>query len=276
MRKKLMKNTNTNWKAATIGNIIVSDKGEVAKVNEDGTYTEVPLHIHKGGKQSGYCQYYVAYVNGFRLSVHRLVAVAFIPNPDNKPFVHHIDGDSLNNDVSNLMWVTGEEHRALHAKARGRVVGNQIKWNWELHPTIRPHRSVRFYNGVEMLYFNSLRDAARCAGLSTRPIARRIDMYAPMLAKMSADDIYIEYKGTPLFDGVWMDGVTAKGAEPVTAINLVTKRRKTYKSHRAAAIALGVSQGNIVRCVKYPKGHPYHLNCTGGYRFVPATRKGVA
>lgn len=50
--------------------------------------------------------------------VHRLLSEAFIPNPDNKPFVCHKDGNPLNNSLDNLYWGTAKENLA-DAKRHG-------------------------------------------------------------------------------------------------------------------------------------------------------------
>ncbi len=52
------------------------------------------------------------------IEVHRLVARAFIPNPNNYLVVNHLDGDRTNNTVSNLEWCT-HEHNSIHAVTTG-------------------------------------------------------------------------------------------------------------------------------------------------------------
>lgn len=42
--------------------------------------------------------------------ISRLVAITFIPNPNNYPQVNHMDGDTMNNDVSNLEWCTAQQN----------------------------------------------------------------------------------------------------------------------------------------------------------------------
>ena len=50
--------------------------------------------------------------------IHRLVAEAFVPNPNNLPQVNHIDGDKLNNAPSNLEWVSNRDNMT-HAMKNG-------------------------------------------------------------------------------------------------------------------------------------------------------------
>lgn len=70
-------------------------KGRVRVLYQSGRYLDVVLS--KEGKHKTH-------------DVHRLVAMAFIPNPNNKAQIDHIDGNSINNNVTNLRWATPKEN----------------------------------------------------------------------------------------------------------------------------------------------------------------------
>lgn len=73
------------------------------------------LTINKDGKE-------------YHTTIHQLVAKAFVPNPDNKPVVNHIDGDKKNNRADNLEWVTVAEN-ARHAIKMGLISAEQCRIN---------------------------------------------------------------------------------------------------------------------------------------------------
>ena len=53
-----------------------------------------------------------------KMSIHRLVAIHYIPNPENKPCVDHIDRDTQNNNLSNLRWATCRENNSNRTDQR--------------------------------------------------------------------------------------------------------------------------------------------------------------
>jgi len=94
----------------------VSDKGKVRsyrKRNSPQLYKEPhEIKLSKKGRKGRYFGFYVSNEYGrCHVSVHRCVAKAFIPNLENKPQVHHIDNDGLNNHIDNLQWVTNSENQ---------------------------------------------------------------------------------------------------------------------------------------------------------------------
>ena len=95
----------------------VSNMGRIKNLERDyfpgnNSVQHLNESIKKQQKNSnGYLQVSL-FKNGVRksFSVHRLVALTFIPNPDNKPQVNHIDECKTNNKVSNLNWMTSKEN----------------------------------------------------------------------------------------------------------------------------------------------------------------------
>ena len=80
-------------------------------VSESGDIKSHGKLINGEITKNGYRRVHVSH-NGtqYKFLVHRLVATAFIPNPDNLPCVNHKDGNKLNNNVNNLEWSTYSEN----------------------------------------------------------------------------------------------------------------------------------------------------------------------
>ena len=84
-------------------------------VYEDGSIFKIKNGVETPAKRySFYGKYDTIVFKGKGYLIHRRVATAFIPNPENKPEVNHIDGNKLNNAAANLEWVTRQEN-AQHA-----------------------------------------------------------------------------------------------------------------------------------------------------------------
>lgn len=92
--------------------VVINNKETVYIITENGElFNSKTKRWYKGTIVAGYKRYDLT-VDGKKYSrqVHRLVAEAFIPNPNNLPVVNHIDGNKLNNNINNLEWVTYSEN----------------------------------------------------------------------------------------------------------------------------------------------------------------------
>ena len=58
-----------------------------------------------------------------KFSIHRLVGLAFLENPDNKPMIDHIDNNTSNNNVKNLRWATSKDNLANQGKYKNNKSG---------------------------------------------------------------------------------------------------------------------------------------------------------
>lgn len=153
------------------------------QVSNLGRVRSLDWHGHKGrvlkqicGKRWGYYVVHLAHADGYikYTTVHRLVAMAFIPNPDNLPEVNHKDENKLNNVVcfnpdgsidterTNLEWCTGLYN--LRYGTRNERMQKLVN-----EPRMRPVNQFDF-NGNLLHTYKSVSDAGRAVGVSARNI----------------------------------------------------------------------------------------------------------
>jgi len=121
-----------NYSVSNLGNVKNNKTNRIMKLNVKGGYYHVSL-TNEDCKKS--------------LKVHRLVALAFIQNLENKTDVNHIDKNKLNNNVLNLNWMTRKEN-------------NQHKSNGLVYTSNKNKSIIRMNMDEDILQiYNSIEDA---------------------------------------------------------------------------------------------------------------------
>lgn len=224
-----------------------------------GETQELPQYTVKADRSGGYNEYKCVTVFGQTHKVHRIVASIFCPGEAEGKVVHHKDHNTFNNSADNLMWLTPSEHRKIHRGDKSR--SNALKWNWELHPKLRVYKEVEVVlPNKQVCIFDSISKASSFAGMKPSSLWWR----------------FKRGNGTTEIRGMKFSLTSdQKVCKAIVAIDADGNER-VFRSQLAAAKELGLSQGNINRCLNYPETHAYYMGSTGGYKFRYATRKEVA
>ena len=122
----------TNYEVSTFGNVRNVTTNKLLKLSKKGNYYSIGLTDKNKVRKS--------------LRVHRLVCLAFIPNPENKLEVNHKDKNGLNNNITNLEWNSHQENCIHRSNGVKNVNNRNIKIN---KLNLKTNEIIDTYNSIE-------------------------------------------------------------------------------------------------------------------------------
>jgi hypothetical protein len=127
----------------------INQKGELLSLKNNKQKLLVPQMGNAGYLYITLCKNNIRH-NRF---IHRLIAITFIENPLNKEQVNHIDGNKLNNHISNLEWITPSEN-ILHA-----IKNNLIKRSFKQNEMLGIRSRKKCIDVKTNIIYDSLKEA---------------------------------------------------------------------------------------------------------------------